>query len=142
MNKRIKKTISWVVYLLILVGLIWGIPRGMSYTLKTDYPMASITSGSMWPSLKQGDLVFIKGYENKEDIQKGDIIVYKNYIGFTIHRVIDLNDYTVTTKGDANRASDSPIEYDDIIGKAVSYNGKPIRIPLLGNISILINKNI
>jgi len=142
MNKAVKKTISWVVYLLILAGLIWGIPRGLSYVLRTDYPMASITSGSMWPSLKQGDLVFIKGYVDKEDVQKGDIIVYKNYIGFTIHRVVELNEYTVTTKGDANRGPDSPIEYDDIVGKAVSYNGKPIRVPLIGNISILINKNI
>ena len=63
MNKTVKSIVGWVVYILILIGLVYGIPRGLAYILKTDYPMASITSGSMWPALKQGDLVLIKGVE-------------------------------------------------------------------------------
>ncbi|OGM09337.1 signal peptidase I [Candidatus Woesebacteria bacterium RBG_13_36_22] len=144
MDKRkiIKKTIGWVLYVGILIGLIIGIPKGLSYVLDSDHPMASITSGSMWPSLKKGDLVFIKGIENKDEIKQGDIIVYKNAKGFTIHRVAQLNEETVVTKGDANNTSDAPVRYEDIVGKTVTYSSnKPIRIPFLGSISILINKS-
>jgi len=139
-KKLVRKIIGWVVYVAILVVLIWAIPKVMSYALNTDYPMASITSGSMWPALKKGDLVFIKG-AGKEDIDIGDIVVYRNEKGFTIHRVIEKNEQTLTTKGDANNVNDSPVRYEAIIGKAVERKNKPIRIPYLGSINILVNRS-
>jgi len=139
-KKIIKKTIWWVVYLVVLIGLIYGIPKGLGYLLETEHPMASITSGSMWPALKRGDLVFIEGIDNKDQVKEGDIIVYRNARGFTIHRITQLNEDNLITKGDANNGPDSPINYEDIIGKTLLYNDKPLRIPLLGNVSILINK--
>lgn len=149
MKKIVKNVLGWVLYIAILVGLIYGIPKGLAYVLKTEYPMASITSGSMWPALKKGDMVFIKGIASKDEIKEGDIIVYKNppstgtgqTSGFTIHRVIEINEDTAITKGDANNVSDSPVKYNEIIGKAVTIKGKPFRIPFLGNIGMLINKN-
>lgn len=140
-KKFFKKLGGWILYFAVLAGLIWGIPRGLSYILKTEYPMASITSGSMWPALKRGDLVLIKGISSKEEVEIGDIIVYKNPMGFTIHRVIRLNEQTLVTKGDANNVSDSPIRYEDIVGKTLNFNGKPLRIPLLGSVSILVNQS-
>ena len=73
MNKTLKKSISWIMYIAILVGLIFGIPKGLAYVLDTEHPMASITSGSMWPSLKRGDLILIKGIHNKEEIKYENI---------------------------------------------------------------------
>lgn len=140
-KKVLKNLLGWVIYIAVLIALIYGIPKGMAYVLKTNYPMASITSGSMWPALKKGDLILIKGVENKEEIKEGDIIVYQNPEGFTIHRIIEINEDTVITKGDANNVSDSPVKYDEIIGKAVTIKEKPFRIPFLGNIGMLINKN-
>ena len=139
MSKTLKKILGWVIYLAVLAGLVWGTPKLLTYLLKTPYPMASITSGSMWPVLKTGDMVFIKGVKGKDDFQVGDIIVYQNEIGFTIHRVVAKNETTVTTKGDANNVSDAPVKYDEIIGKTVNLKGEPLRIPYLGNISILIH---
>jgi len=145
MNDKTKKTlkniVGWILYIAILVALIWGVPKGLAYVLDTEYPMASITSGSMWPALKKGDLILIKGIDGREDIKEGDIIVYKNPKGFTIHRVIKTNENTVVTKGDANNVSDAPIKYEEIIGKTLTFNQKPVRIPLLGNINTLLNKN-
>jgi signal peptidase len=140
MKKSIKKAIGWVIYIVILFGLVFGTPKLLVYVLDTDYPMASITSGSMWPSLKKGDLVVIKGVDNKEDIAKGDIVVYINPKGFTIHRVIELKENTLITKGDANNVADSPIKYEEVIGKALVYKNKIVKIPKIGNISLLINK--
>ena len=140
MNKKVKKTIGWIVYIAILFGLVFGTPKLLVYVLDTEYPMASITSGSMWPSLKKGDLVVIKGVNSKEDIAINDIVVYVNPKGFTIHRVIELKEDTLTTKGDANNVSDSPIKYEEVIGKALIYKNKIVKIPKIGHISLLINK--
>ena len=140
MNKTLKSIIGWILYIAILIGLIYGIPKGLAYFLETEYPMASITSGSMWPSLKRGDLILIKGINGKEEIEVGDIIVYKNPKGFTIHRVMEMNEDTFVTKGDANNVNDSPVRYEEIIGKLLTINNKPLRIPFLGMINIFINK--
>ena len=141
MRKIFKDVIFWILYIAILVGLIYGIPKGLAYVLKTEYPMASITSGSMWPSLKRGDLILIKGINSKDEIKIGDIVVYKNPKGFTIHRVVKLEWNAVTTRGDANNVDDQPVSYEEIIGKPLIINNKPLRIPFLGMISVLINKN-
>ena len=102
--------------------------------------MAAITSSSMWPSLKKGDLVLIKGIQDKKEIKIGDIIVYENPRGFTIHRVIKTGENTLITKGDANNSSDSAIRYEDVIGRTLTFNEKTMKIPLLGNLSIIFNK--
>jgi len=137
----LKSLIGWVLYVGFLVGLVFGVPKGLSLLLKTEYPMASITSGSMWPVLKKGDLILIKGVINKEEIEIGDIVVFKNAKGFTIHRVIQLNEDTLVSKGDANNVKDKPVKYEDVIGKLLTFNKKPARIPFLGMVSVYINKN-
>ena len=131
---------GWVIYLAILAVLVWGVPKALSYELKTPYPMASITSGSMWPNLKQGDMVFIKGVSSKDEINVGDIVVYKNPMGFTIHRVIQKNASTIITKGDANNVDDAPVKYEDLVGKTLTYRGNTLRIPYLGQISAMFKK--
>jgi len=141
MNKTLKSAISWILYITILIGLIYGIPKGLTYVLETDYPMASITSGSMWPALKKGDFILIKGVDSKAEIDVGDIIVYKNPKGFTIHRLIEKKEDTVITKGDANNVKDAPVRYEEIIGKIFTVNNKPLRIPFLGMVGLLIGRN-
>lgn len=142
MDKKIKNIIGWIVYIAVLIVLVFGIPKGLAYALKTDYPMAAITSSSMWPSLKTGDLVLIKGVSNPDEIKIGDIIVYRNPMGFTIHRVEKINENTIVTKGDANNVSDLPIAFSEVIGKTINFNSQTVRIPYLGNVSILFNKHI
>lgn len=140
MRKIVKSILGWILYIAILAGLIYGLPKGLVYVLKTDYPMASITSASMWPTLKKGDLVLIKGIEDKNNIELNDIVVYRNEKGFTIHRVVKLNENTLITKGDANNVNDSPVEYNQIIGKILNFRNKPLRIPFLGMVSVLTQK--
>mgnify|MGYP001585020127 CR=1 FL=1 len=140
MNTHVKSIIWWVLYLAMVIGLVYGTPKALSYILQSEYPMAAITSRSMWPTLKKGDMVFIKGIASREEIEIGDIVVYQNLQGFTIHRVERKNEGTVVTKGDANNTEDSPVKYEDIIGKTVTFREKPVRIPWLGNVSIALDK--
>lgn len=134
-KKIIKGVIEWLIYLIIFGLIVWGTPKSLSYFLHTDYPIASITSSSMWPALKQGDIVLIKGASAKEDIKKGDIVVFRNVRGFTIHRVVRLYDDQFITRGDANNVDDKPVSYSELVGKALTIKGKPFRIPYLGKIS-------
>ena len=141
MNKKIKSIIEIFLYIAFVAVLVMATPKALVYALGTEYPIASITSGSMWPELKKGDLVFIE-YADKNSLAVGDIIVYKNpstssgQAGFTIHRIIELNDDTLKTKGDANNISDLSIGYDKVVGRTVNWKEKPFRIPQLGKLTI------
>ena len=135
MNKKTKNILEWIVGAAIVVAIAYGTPIALTKILKTNYPIASITSSSMWPALKKGDIVFIKGAD-KSELEVGAVIVYRNKKGFTIHRITELNEETLKTKGDANNVSDRPIKYEEVVGRAVEWNGAPFRIPYLGKISI------
>ena len=140
-KKSILKIIGGIIlYLVLVLALVYFLPKALSLALNTEYPMAAITSGSMWPELKKGDLVFIQGIDPKT-IQVNDIIVYANErSAFTIHRVIELKEDTLITKGDANNVPDKPVKYEDIIGRLLTISNWHARLPKLGYISITVNK--
>ncbi|TAN57641.1 signal peptidase I [Patescibacteria group bacterium] len=133
-----KKYLSWFIYFAGLAILIFALPKLLSLGLRTPSPMAAITSGSMWPVLKQGDLIFIQGIGAK-DLKIGDVVVYRNQINntFTIHRIAKLEKEFITTKGDANFQEDPPVRYEDIVGRALTLSNKPLRLPYLGSITML-----
>ena len=135
-RKPLQFAVSMLIYILITGGILFGVPRGLSYALKTEFPMAAITSGSMWPELKIGSLVFIEGIDGR-DAEIGDIIVFTNQNEtFTIHRVAELKESTLTTKGDANFDADEPVLYEDVIGRTVTVFERPLSIPYIGSITV------
>src|SRR3989338_6164234 len=119
MRRLFKFLLNVSIYIAIVVALLYGLPRFLSWYLETPYPIAAITSGSMWPELREGDIIFIQGNIEKSELGIGDVIVYRNKDGstFTIHRIVALGDDTLTTKGDANFDPDSPIEYEQVVGR-------------------------
>lgn len=135
---------GFVIYVLFVAVLIWGMPIALSKLLNTNSPMAAITSGSMWPALKVGDLILVQGVDPQE-LKVGDIVVYSNERGFTIHRIIEIDQAKgmLTTKGDANNVSDAPVKISDVFGRALTWgSGKPVRVPRLGFISIGVSKHV
>ncbi|OGF71055.1 signal peptidase I [Candidatus Giovannonibacteria bacterium RIFCSPHIGHO2_12_FULL_44_22] len=135
MLKILKFFLNIVIYAAIVGVIVWGLPKYLTKKLGTDYPIAAITSGSMWPALHIGDLVLIQAV-SKEDLEVGDIIVWQNDKGFTIHRIAKLNENTLVTKGDGNFTEDAPVKYSDVIGRTVYRDGNPVRIPYMGYISV------
>lgn len=137
----LRSFLNFLVYVAIIVGIVYGLPKFLVWKLKTNYPMAAITSGSMWPALKTGDLVFIKGVQNQSQIQLGDIIVFRNRANstLTIHRVVKLSETGITTKGDANFTEDTPVDFSDVIGKTLIWRGGPVHIPYLGSVTVFAN---
>mgnify|MGYP001112391588 CR=1 FL=1 len=131
--KLLRGILEITFYVALTAGLIWAVPRALSWALKTSYPLAVVTSGSMWPVLKTGDLVLVKGTTG-DVLGVSDIAVYEHAGGFAIHRVVKKNENTFVTKGDANRKDDSPVSYDQLVGRALTVAGKPIRIPFVGSV--------
>lgn len=140
MKRAFRFVLNIAVYFAIVGGILYGLPRFLSWHLKTPYPIAAITSGSMWPALHTGDLVFIEAVA-KEDIKPGDVVVWRNSRGFTIHRVVRTGPSTLVTKGDANFAEDAPVKYEDVIGRTYQLFGRDVRLPYFGMITVYANKN-
>lgn len=85
--------------------------------------MAVVLSGSMEPEMSVGDLILIR---ERDAYEIGDVVVFQeNRISVT-HRIVAMDEETVTTKGDANNAEDEPIPYTRIKGEVVAI------VPLLG----------
>ena len=139
MKRVLKFFLNVGIYAAIVVGMLFGLPRFLSWYLETPYPMAAITSGSMWPVLNEGDLVFIEGVK-REEIKEGDIVVWRNPQGFTIHRVVRLDADTLVTKGDANFTEDKPVAYADVVGRTAKVFGRNARLPYFGMVTVYASK--
>jgi signal peptidase len=139
MKKFAKILLDTLIYVTIVAGILWGVPKGLSAYLGTPYPMATVTSGSMWPVLHEQDLILIK-HVDREDLKVGDVVVWRHERGFTIHRIVQLDQETFVTRGDANFEEDAPVPYRDLVGRMVTVNGRPFRIPYVGIITIAASK--
>ena len=139
MRRLFKFLLNVSIYIAIVVALLYGFPRFLSWYLGTPYPIAAITSGSMWPALHIGDLVFIQRVA-KADIKVGDIVVWQNPNGFTIHRVKELRENDLVTKGDANFTDDPAVKYEDVVGRTYQIWGKNARLPYFGMITVYASK--
>ena len=143
-RRALRAVVNVVIYIAIIASITVGIPKFLSWYLDTPYPMATITSGSMWPALKEGDLVFIKGIRDRAQIAIGDIIVYRNKENntFTIHRVVALGNDEITTQGDANFTKDAPVKYENVIGETFTVYGKSVRLPSAGFVTMYASNKI
>ena len=96
------------------------------------YQMVAIASDSMIPAYSRGDALII-GKCDVDNIEVGDILVFKNNNAIVTHRVIKKevvnNEIRFTTKGDNNKAKDDIISTSsNVIGKAhfvIKYVGFP-----------------
>lgn len=135
---------TWVasvaIYGAFLLSSVYLAPRLIAEVLDNEHPMAAVTSQSMYPTLKRGDLVFIRGVDSVSDLNIGDIVAFENENGFAIHRLVSIEGETLITKGDANRGDDGPITFDKVIGRAFSVGGRLAKIPYLGNIPLVFGR--
>lgn len=131
-NNRIKKTVFiFIIILLYNIVLLY-----MSYIDKFDtpsfyiYKAYIISTESMQPTLKKGDVIVIKKVD-KKDLRIDDIITFKVKGEVITHRIVEIDEVngTYKTKGDNNNIiDDANLLFEDIEGKEI------IKIPHLGNI--------
>ncbi|MHB0977446.1 MAG: signal peptidase I [Candidatus Aquicultorales bacterium] len=135
-KNKAKSRFSAPVYFIAVFLTILLLPKVLSFALGTPYPMASISSNSMWPVLRRGDLVLVQR-ATPETIKVGTVVVYQQGSSFVIHRVVAVNEDTVVAKGDANSSEDRPVHYDEVIGQVPVVWGRIVKIPYLGYITFL-----
>ena len=78
---------------------------------------AVVQSGSMEPAFSKGDLLFLKA---TDELAVGDIIVFKSGNVLVVHRIVAIDGDSITTKGDANNAADTPVSREDVKGKVTA----------------------
>lgn len=116
-TKRIAKwaSISAVAVIAVLyVGLMSGLFK---------FYFLAIGSGSMEPNLFRGDMILVEKSKAYQDMQVGDILVYRHSNAIMVHRISEVekvgNNYVFHTKGDNNPSEDVwEVEQGDIIGLA------------------------
>ncbi|MCX8185592.1 MAG: signal peptidase I [Sulfolobales archaeon] len=108
--------------------------------------LGTVEGPSMEPLFQTGDLVIIV---KSAEIGVGDIIIYKKKVGdgFIIHRVIDVyiirGEQYYVTKGDNNALPDYQefevvgVPASRIVGKVLEVNDYPVKIPIVGYLSLL-----
>lgn len=139
---RVARELRWptmlALYVVFIVGAAYLAPRAISRALDTPHPMAAITSQSMFPTLKRGDMVFIQGVDKVTDLEVGDIIAYDDDVsGLVIHRIIEIDGEKLHTIGDANLSPDDWISFDQVVGRTLTLAGRMAKVPYLGNLPIL-----
>lgn len=80
------------------------------------YSVFSTETGSMAPTIEKGDIVIIK---LGDEIREKDIITYKEENVFITHRIVEINEEAIITKGDNNNTEDEPINKNAVLGKVV-----------------------
>lgn len=88
-----------------------------------------VISGSMEPAVDVGDMLIIR---EQSSYQINDIVTYHSDGNFITHRIIDVKDAEVTTRGDANNIEDDPVPLSSVDGKVV------LLIPGVGNILLFL----
>lgn len=131
---------SRIIFRIILIVLLSVFVGGSLYSLNARrvfhnaMPMpfgvgaSVVLSGSMEPTLSVNDLVFVVA---DDSVSVGDVIVYQSGDSLVIHRVTDIGDGYVVTRGDANNADDDAVSVEAVKGRmafAIPFVGILIRL--------------
>lgn len=147
--------VKTVILAVIIIGGVMGFWLGLKAGLRTDYPLLTVASGSMVPTLNVGDLIAVQGVENASALYaaskpNGEIIVFRSPRmegELIVHRAIlkELNPddhlWYFRTQGDANYGPDNwfgsetwngMISQNRIVGRVIG------KVPYVGYIPLYI----
>ena len=89
---------------------------GNTLPMPFGYGAAVVLTGSMEPTIHVNDVILVA---EQPTYAENEIAVYQSGSILVVHRILDITDGMVTTKGDANNAPDAPIELSAVKGKVV-----------------------
>ena len=120
MAKKVLNIAIYMMILVIIILLLYSIIQrkitSEKYTNLFGYTLLEVVTGSMSGTIEIGDGVIVK---LTSDIKEEDIIVYKKEESLITHRLIEMEEDGLITKGDANNVQDEPITKDVVIGKVI-----------------------
>jgi signal peptidase len=121
---------------LTLVIIVLAVSSIAGALLERPVLISYVTSGSMVPTIHENDIIFINPLATNYRV--GDIIVFESNGKWICHRIFAITEKGFLTKGDNNIAIDqlegqSAVKQSKIAGKVVTFNGKPVIIPGVGD---------
>lgn len=110
-----KKTlaVTFLIFLMFLLVINFFITFKLSIF---GYRIYKVSSKSMEPKLKYNDFILVK---EKSSFKENDIITFKVADKTITHRVVEINEDKIITKGDAIEFNNDPITKDMVVGKMV-----------------------
>lgn len=148
------KLLLKITNILFIVIVLFALVAAIGSAIKKEpFLLTVIRSNSMYPVWERGDMVVVNSLSDNKDAELGDIIIFNTdegslaNKGWIAHRIIGGNsEEGFITQGDANAYTDQdgegtgPIQPVSIAGKALTILGKPIVIPLVGHLSLYVEK--
>ena len=144
-NKKVQAVLRAV--FLLAVSVILGVNvynwnarnlTGNALPMPFGYGGAVVLSGSMEPAIKVDELIIVKAEKMYE---VGDVVVYQTGLIPVVHRIVDMDEQTAITRGDANNTEDSPILLSQIKGRVIAHIphvGKAVRLLKTPAVTILL----
>ena len=120
--KAVKVIINTLTTIIIVIGVVFLILYAIGIQ-----PFV-VESGSMEPNIKVGSICFVNKHTKYENIKVNDIIAFNTSLGKkATHRVVEITEEGMKTKGDANAVE------DEFLTTRESYIGKNVfSIPKIG----------
>lgn len=151
MIKRLSKLVDIILFIVVVFMMISAFGN---FAVKKPLLMSSIRSNSMFPLFQRGDVIFLKSLDEQDNKKVGDIVVFRDMEGdlsqkgYIVHRLHDgsMADGFIT-KGDNNSKPDQElgnvprIKNEWIYSDVICFNDQPLKIPLLGFISLFVIEN-
>jgi len=119
MTKIVRMTINVILILAILFLVVY-----LALRMTGKIKIYNVETGSMEDKIHAGDYILLC---RKDNYQIGDIVTYTVDNYFVTHRIIKIEDDSITTKGDANNTEDKKINKNQIVGKMI-YSGGLLNI--------------
>ena len=123
MAKKLKTALR--VAVLVLVSLVLGINvylwnarslTGNALPMPFGFGAALVLTGSMEPTIMVDDLIFVK---EAQSYAPDDIVVFQSGSLLVVHRVVEVREDQLITRGDANNTADAPVAIADVKGTVV-----------------------
>ena len=127
--QRLRKALTIGLIGFVLVAIV-------SKLLPVPFGIFIVPTRSMVPVIHPGDMVIVYG----KHARVGDIVVWcTSALYCVVHRLIEIRDGVIVTKGDANPVPDNPVPVSRLKGKVVAIVPRYIWIPLLLLVILIIS---
>lgn len=147
--------VKTIILAAVVLGSVVAFWVGVKVAFATEYPLLTVASGSMRPTLEIGELIVVQGISDVSELRAalqpdGDIVVFRNPHDegeLIVHRAINKTQsaidglWYIKTKGDANPSADpwsgtntwnTMISEKLLIGKVVGH------VPYVGYIPLYV----
>lgn len=143
-----RKNVAALLMILIVAGFAYR-----CYVVDKPIFAVAISSNSMSPMMSRGDVIFIRSVRPDTVYYNNQIILFKSEENkikqWTLHRIVGgCSEHGYLTKGDSNCREDQhclgypPVKSEWIGGTVPKIGSKPLKIPKLGYITLLLDENL